>query len=78
MSSLRPGDEDLHYSDGSHRWIGPYPDATAQADWESLVRAHKDQHLMTMGRPVPPGYFWESWVPEDRPRRAPRRGRASD
>jgi hypothetical protein len=24
MSNLLPGDEDLHYSDGSHRWMCPY------------------------------------------------------
>jgi hypothetical protein len=26
MSILRPGDEQFHYSDGSHKWIPPNPD----------------------------------------------------
>src|SRR3990172_8949593 len=31
MSLLRPSDEEIHYSDGSHRWPCPDPDADADA-----------------------------------------------
>ncbi len=35
MSSLQAGDEDLHYSDGSHRWIFPVLNASKadEAAW---------------------------------------------
>ncbi len=50
MSVLRRGDEDLHYSDNSHRWIAP-PDID-QAAWNAGMHAHLDQHLATMGGPI--------------------------
>jgi hypothetical protein len=50
MSVLRRGDEDLHYSDNSHRWIAP-PDID-QGAWNAGMRAHLDQHLATMGGPI--------------------------
>jgi hypothetical protein len=50
MSVLRRGDEDLHYSDSSHRWIAP-PDID-QGAWNAGMRAHLDQHLATMGGPI--------------------------
>lgn len=49
MSSLRRGDEHLHYSDGSHRWTAP-PNVE-QGLWEAGLRAHQEQHLETMGGP---------------------------
>jgi len=35
VSSLQAGDEDLHYSDGSHRWIFPLLNASKadEAAW---------------------------------------------
>lgn len=42
MSSVIPGDGDLHYSDNSHRWIAP-PDVR-QRDWEAVLRIHLDAH----------------------------------
>jgi hypothetical protein len=50
MSILRNGDEDLHYSDSSHRWIAP-PDVD-QSAWEADLRTHLSQHLTTMGGPA--------------------------
>ncbi|MFY1696547.1 hypothetical protein [Solwaraspora sp. WMMA2101] len=50
MSILRPGDEPMHYDDGSHRWIPPDPDYD-QATWENQVREHQREHR---GRPDPP------------------------
>lgn len=49
MSMLRRGDEALHYSDHSHRWIAP-PDVD-QAEWEADLRTHLSQHRTTMGGP---------------------------
>jgi hypothetical protein len=49
MSMLRRGDEALHYSDHSHRWIAP-PDVE-QAEWEADLRTHLSQHRTTMGGP---------------------------
>lgn len=43
MSSLQPGDEDMHHSDGSHRWIAP-PDVD-QDLWTAFVREHQQRHL---------------------------------
>lgn len=42
MSSVIPGDRDLHYSDNSHRWIAP-PDVH-QHDWDAVLRIHLDAH----------------------------------
>ncbi len=47
MSRLGVGDDDMHYSDNSHRWIAPR--GTDQASWSAQVRAHMRQHLETMG-----------------------------
>lgn len=40
---LRPGDEQLHYSDGSHRWVCPDPDDD-QVAWTWRVRQHVRAH----------------------------------
>jgi len=53
MSSIRPGDEYLHYCDSSHRWIAPA--GVAQDVWEEHLRNHQDMHLKTLGDPVPLG-----------------------
>jgi hypothetical protein len=50
VSILRRGDDDMHYSDGSHRWIAP--PGINQAAWEAGLRAHQSLHLTTMGGPV--------------------------
>lgn len=42
MGLLRKGDEALHMSDGSHRWVAP--DGTEQDIWEATVRAHVERH----------------------------------
>jgi len=50
MSELRPGDQRLHYSDNSHRWIAP---RNADQDaWNAGMQAHLALHLTTMGGPV--------------------------
>jgi hypothetical protein len=72
MSTLRTGDDTLHYSDNSHRWIAP-PDMQ-QDLWEMKLRAHMDRHLMTMGRPVSLDYFRDYWTPHPPPAR-PRAGK---
>ncbi|HEX8630370.1 MAG TPA: hypothetical protein VF755_19595 [Catenuloplanes sp.] len=43
MSHLRVGDESLHYSDGSHRWVcrDPEQDPTA---WTARIREHLLAH----------------------------------
>jgi hypothetical protein len=51
MSHLHPGDDDMHYCDNSHRWIAP-PEIE-QRIWAAQVRAHMQEHLMTMGGPPP-------------------------
>ena len=50
MSALRRGDQELHYSDNSHRWVAP-PEVD-QCDWNAALRAHLDRHLATMGGPA--------------------------
>ncbi len=47
MSRLGVGDDDMHYSDNSHRWIAP--PGTDQYRWSAQVRAHMAAHLSTMG-----------------------------
>jgi hypothetical protein len=47
VSTLQRGDDDLHYSDNSHRWIAP-PDVE-QGFWEAVLLAHLDRHRTTMG-----------------------------
>ena len=43
MSVLKPGDEDLHYADNSHRWLCPDDSMDADA-WTARVKAHMDAH----------------------------------
>ncbi|GIF73906.1 hypothetical protein [Asanoa siamensis] len=47
MSILGRGDEHLHYSDSSHRWVAP--PHIEQGVWEASLRAHLGRHLLTMG-----------------------------
>lgn len=58
---VRPGDDRLHYSDGSHRWIAP--DGVQQEAWDAGMRAHLFLHLATMGGsvtgPVGPQPPWQ-------------------
>ena len=54
MSKLRQGDEKMHYSDHSHRWIAP--SEREQSAWNDDVRAHLEDHLLTLrGRPESAG-----------------------
>ena len=46
MSILRPGDEEIHYSDNSHRWVGPDPDQDEV--WRARVQAHMEEHRRTI------------------------------
>jgi len=43
VSVLRPGDEEIHFSDNSHRWMCPDPDADEDV-WRDRIRAHIRQH----------------------------------
>lgn len=65
MSMLRKGDDELHYSDNSHRWIAP-PDVD-QRVWEADLRNHLSEHRATMGGPA-----HLDDAPVCRPRRVPR------
>ena len=65
MSMMRRGDEDLHYSDNSHRWIAPR--GFDQDLWEAGMRAHIAYHLSTMGSPEQ-----VAGPPRCRPARIPR------
>jgi hypothetical protein len=69
MSILHWGDEDLHYSDNSHRWIAP--PGIEPGTWEAGVRAHLAQHLTTMGGPVKVDEVRKSRAPRPRPPRPP-------
>lgn len=51
MSVILPGDEPMHFEDGSHRWYPPDPDDADQKAWEDRVRAHQDQHREEEPRP---------------------------
>ncbi len=51
MSILRPGDEDYHHEDSSHRWAGGPPDISLDV-WQAAIRAHMQEHLLTMGGPA--------------------------
>lgn len=42
MGLIDRGNEEIHYSDGSHRWIAP-PDID-QEMWEAGMRAHLARH----------------------------------
>ena len=44
VSSLKPGDDEIHYSDGSHRWMCPDPDDAAQEKWRTRLDAHIEAH----------------------------------
>jgi hypothetical protein len=48
MNILRPGDEPMHYEDGSHRWVPPTADMDQEA-WEAAIRAHLHHHRETFG-----------------------------
>jgi hypothetical protein len=52
VSVLKPDEEDLHYSDGSHRWM--CPDLTADEDaWADRVEAHVEAHGYRRDTPGP-------------------------
>lgn len=51
MSALGPGDEALHYEDGSHRWSPPDSRIAPQV-WEARVRDHQRRHREALG-PAP-------------------------
>lgn len=55
MGILRPGDEPMHYSDSSHRWISPDPDRFTEEEWRGKVQAHLDQHRASRESPTLPG-----------------------
>ncbi len=45
MSKIRDGEEDMHYSDWSHRWIPPnFPDKAMDAMWQRMMREHMAEH----------------------------------
>lgn len=55
VSALRAGDEALHYSDWSHRWLAPDP--ADDATWTLTEQAHMDDHRATAGtQHVPIGW----------------------
>jgi hypothetical protein len=74
MGTVRAGDDGLHYSDNSHRWIAP-PDIEQDA-WETKLRAHLDQHLITMGGPAGLCFQREFWSPHAPHRRMAKRNAA--
>lgn len=57
MSVLRPGDEDMHYCDGSHRWVAPPSWGGDQVAWEERVREHQRQHQQQGSRAASPSRF---------------------
>jgi hypothetical protein len=50
VSTLHQGDDDLHYSDNSHRWIAPSD--IEQESWEAELAAHLEEHRANMGSPT--------------------------
>lgn len=68
VSVLRRGDEDMHYSDNSHRWIAP-PDVD-QSAWDAGLRAHLSQHLSTIGGPAKSEELRPPHLPHPHNRRA--------
>lgn len=44
MGRLKPGDEHLHYENGSHRWTGGDGTAASDEAWRLQVEAHIDAH----------------------------------
>jgi hypothetical protein len=71
MSVLHWGDDDMHYSDSSHRWIAP--ENVEQKLWEAGLRAHLAQHLATMGAPVRHDEQRARWTKRTAQSRASRR-----
>lgn len=47
---IRTFDEELHYSDGSHRWSSPYG-ADGDDAWRARVESHVEEHRRSMGAP---------------------------
>lgn len=66
VSLLKPGDEWLHYSDGSHRWVSPDPD-DSQPAWDARIRRHLRAHRASpdaghnRSRPLPPPVLEPWW-----------------
>ena len=60
MSTLKAGDEDLHYEDGTHRGLCSDPNATDEARqvWSDRVRAHIAEHRATLATRM------TTWRPE--------------
>lgn len=52
MSMIRWGDEDMHYSDSSHRWIAP-PEIDQEV-WNNFLRTHLAAHLDNPNGPDAP------------------------
>jgi len=53
MGLLKKGDEELHYSDHSHRWTSRDPDR--DEEWRTRLEAHVEEHRQSPGRGyVPP------------------------
>ena len=63
MNILRPGDEPMHYEDGSHRWIPPTAEMEQHA-WEAAVRAHLLHHWEAFGG-MPSGRLDRGAIQED-------------
>jgi hypothetical protein len=49
MGVLRAGDEVLHYSDSSHRWLCPSTDQGERDAWTTRVKAHCEEHARSRG-----------------------------
>lgn len=47
MPRLTSGDADLHYPDGTHRWVAPI--GINQDVWNAAVRTHLELHRASMG-----------------------------
>ncbi|MEV1286924.1 hypothetical protein [Micromonospora sp. NPDC049679] len=68
MSNLRSGDDDMHYENGSHRWVPPIGRAD-QAAWEDRVREHQRQHqrqLSASNAPPPQAERQRPRIPRQR------------
>lgn len=73
MSVLHWGDDEMHYSDSSHRWIAP--ENVEQSLWDAGLRAHLAQHLSTMGGSVRHDEQRERWSRRSAELRAERTAR---
>jgi hypothetical protein len=51
MGVVLPGDEAMHYENGSHRWV-PQDPRDDQAVWEIRVREHQEKHPEQLLRPT--------------------------